>query len=219
METEAEMSRKNEDLELWLIRHGETEWSASGKHTGRSDIPLTARGQRSAKTIGQYLAGQEFSLVLTSPRQRAQDTCRIAGYSPHAVVEDNLAEWDYGDYEGRTTAEIRSGEAGWSIWSAAVPGGESVERVAERAKSIILRTEGAGGRVALFSHAHFLRILTAVWIGLSPRSGSLFALGTGSVSVLGFERESRVIQMWNRSFEIESWLSELDDGDTQRPPR
>ncbi len=198
------MPRKNKDLELWLIRHGETEWSASGKHTSRSDLPLTARGQRSAKAVGQYLAGQEFSLVLTSPRQRAQDTCRIAGYSSYAIVDDNLAEWDYGHYEGRTTAAIRSEEAGWSIWSAPVPGGESIERVAERAESIIHRAGGVGGRVALFSHAHFLRILAAVWIRLPARSGSLFALGTGSVSVLGFERESRVIQVWNRSFEIES---------------
>lgn len=198
------MSTKSKALELWLIRHGETEWSASGKHTSRSDVPLTARGQRSAKAIGQYLAGQEFSLVLTSPRQRAQETCRIAGYSSHAIVDNNLAEWDYGNYEGRTTAEIRSQEAGWSIWSAAVPSGELIEQVAERAESIILRSEGVGGRIALFSHAHFLRILAATWTGLPARSGSLFALGTGSVSILGSERENRVIQMWNRSFEIES---------------
>ena len=204
MNAEMQASPKSVDLELWLIRHGETEWSASGKHTSRTDVPLTARGRESAKAIGQYLGKREFSLILTSPRQRAQETCRIAGYSSRAIMDDNLAEWDYGDYEGRTTAEIRSQDAGWSIWSAAVPSGESIEQVAERAESIILRTEGVGGRVALFSHAHFIRILAATWIGLPARSGSLFALGTGSVSILGFERETRVLQMWNRSFEIES---------------
>lgn len=197
------MSTKDADLELWLIRHGETEWSASGRHTSRSDVPLTARGQQSAQAIGQYLAGRQFSLVLTSPRQRAQETCRIAGYSMRAVVDENLTEWDYGDYEGRTTAEIRSKQVGWTIWNSSVPGGESIERVAERARSVIERAEAAGGKVALFSHAHFLRILAAIWIGLPARCGSLFALGTGSISVLGFEREVRVIQMWNRSFEID----------------
>jgi broad specificity phosphatase PhoE len=197
------MSTTNTDLELWLIRHGETEWSASGKHTSRSDVPLTRCGQRSAQAIGRYLAGRQFSMVLTSPRQRAQETCKFAGYSTRAVVDENLAEWDYGDYEGRTTAEIRSEQADWSIWSASVPGGESIERVAKRAKSVIDRAEAIGGPVALFSHAHFLRILAATWIGLPARSGSLFALGTGSVSVLGFEREVRVIEMWNRSLEID----------------
>ena len=195
------MSTTNTDLELWLIRHGETEWSASGKHTSRSDVPLTDRGQRSAEAIGRYLAERQFSMILTSPRQRAQETCRIAGYSARAVVDENLAEWDYGEYEGRTTAEIRSKQVDWSIWSAPVPGGESIERVAERAQSIIERAQSAGGKVALFSHAHFLRILAAVWIGLTARAGRLFVLGTGSVSVLGLERETRVIQEWNRSFE------------------
>lgn len=197
------MPTKSGNLGLWLIRHGETEWSASGKHTSRSDIPLTARGQRAAQAIGQYLAGQEFSLILTSPRQRALETCRIAGYSTHAIVDNNLAEWDYGNYEGRTTAEIRSEVAGWTIWRASVPGGESIEQVAGRAESIVKQAECAGGRIALFSHAHFLRVLAATWIGLPPRSGSLFALDTGSVSALGFEREAKVIQMWNRSFEID----------------
>ena len=135
------MSTTNTNLELWLIRHGETEWSASGKHTSRSDVLLTARGQRSAQAIGRYLAGRQFSMVLTSPRQRAQETCNIAGYSMRAVIDENLAEWDYGNYEGRTTAEIRSEQADWSIWSAPVPGGESIERVAKRAESVIDRAE------------------------------------------------------------------------------
>ena len=198
------MPTKSGILELWLIRHGETEWSASGKHTSGSDVPLTARGVQAAQAIGQYLAGQEFSLILTSPRQRAQETCRIAGYSSRATVDNNLSEWNYGNYEGRTTAEIRSEVANWSVWSGSVPGGEAIEQVAERAESILKRAECVGGRIALFSHAHFLRILAATWIGLPARSGSLLALDTGSVSILGFERETKVIQMWNRSFEIES---------------
>ena len=201
MNAETQESPKSTELELWLIRHGETEWSASGKHTSRSEVPLTARGRQSAQAIGQYLATQQFSMVLTSPRRRAQETCGIAGYSAHALVDANLAEWDYGDYEGRTTEEIRSREAGWTIWSASISGGESIEQVAERAQSIIQRAERAGGKVALFSHAHFLRILAVVWIGLTGRAGRLFVLGTGSVSVLGLERETRVIQEWNRSFE------------------
>ena len=201
MEAEVQESRKSENLELWLIRHGETEWSASGQHTSRSDIPLTARGKESAEVIGHYLAGTQFSMVLTSPRQRAWETCRIAGYSAQAIVDENLTEWDYGAYEGRTTAEIRSEQEGWTIWSAIPPGGESIEQVAERAERVIQRAERVGGRVALFSHAHFLRVLAAIWIELPARTGSLFALGTGSISVLGFEREAKVIQMWNRSFE------------------
>lgn len=201
MNAETQKSLKSTELELWLIRHGETEWSASGKHTSRSEVPLTARGRQSAQAIGQYLATQQFSMVLTSPRRRAQETCRIAGYSARALVDENLAEWDYGDYEGRTTEEIRNKEAGWTIWAAPVSGGEPIERVAERAKSIIQLAERAGGKVALFSHAHFLRILAAVWIGLTGPAGRLFVLGTGSVSVLGLERETRAIQEWNRSFE------------------
>ncbi len=187
-------------MELWLIRHGETEWSASGNHTSRSDIPLTERGERSAAAAGAWLAGKEFSLVLSSPRLRARETCRIAGYSTVAKVDDNLAEWDYGEYEGRTTAEIRKERPGWSIWTDGPLGGETVEQVALRAKKVIERAITAGGQVALFSHAHFLRILAATWLGLSPSAGSLFALSTGSVSILGCERETRVVQMWNRLF-------------------
>jgi broad specificity phosphatase PhoE len=198
---ETQESPKSTELELWLIRHGETEWSASGKHTSRSEVPLTARGRQSAQALGQHLAAQQFSMILTSPRRRAQETCRIAGYSALALVDENLAEWDYGHYEGRTTDEFRGKEAGWTIWGAPVSGGESIEQVAERARSIIQRAERAGGKVALFSHAHFLRILAAVWIGLTGQAGRLFVLGTGSVSVLGLERETRVIQEWNRSFE------------------
>jgi broad specificity phosphatase PhoE len=189
--------------ELWLIRHGETAWSLSGQHTSRTDIPLTDHGKARAKEIHDYLNGRTFSLVLTSPRQRAKETCNIAGYGDVAQTDDNLSEWDYGSYDGRTTAEIRAERPGWSIWQDGVLDGEKIEQVATRAQAIIERSLAAGGQVALFSHAHFLRILAATWLGLDPRGGKLFALGTGSISRLGFERENRVILSWNRSFESE----------------
>ncbi len=187
--------------ELWLIRHGETAWSLSGQHTSRTDIPLTDHGKTRAKEIHDYLNGRPFSLVLTSPRQRAKETCRIAGYSDAAQIDENLSEWDYGSYDGRTTAEIRAERPSWSIWEDGVLDGETIEQVAIRAQAIIERSVAAGGHVALFSHAHFLRILAATWLGLNPRAGALLALGTGSISRLGFERETRVILSWNRSFE------------------
>jgi len=190
-------------VELWLIRHGETEWSVSGAHTSRTDIPLTERGKQRAVAIHDYLQSRKFSLVLASPRQRALETCRIAGFAQVAQIDDNLSEWDYGQYEGRTTTDIRKEQPSWSIWDSTPPDGESLQRVAARAQKIIERSVTAGGRVALFSHAHFLRIMAAIWVGLPANAGSLLALGTGSISTLGFERETRVIQTWNRSFEVE----------------
>ena len=187
--------------ELWLIRHGETAWSLSGQHTSRTDIPLTDHGKARAKEIHDYLNGRPFSLVLTSPRQRAKETCRIAGYADVAQTDDNLSEWDYGSYDGRTTAEIRAERPGWSIWDDGVLDGEAIEQVAVRTQAVIERSLAVGGHVALFSHAHFLRILAATWLGLDPRGGKLLALGTGSISRLGFERENRVVLSWNRSFE------------------
>jgi probable phosphoglycerate mutase len=189
--------------ELWLIRHGETEWSLSGAHTSTTDIPLTDRGRERAVAIHDFLKGRQFSLVLTSPMQRARETCRIAGYAEAAVVDDNLREWNYGEYEGRTTADIRKSNPGWSVWDDNPQQGESLAQVAARAQRVIDRALAAKGRVALFSHAHFLRILAATWLGLEPHAGSLFALGTGSVSTLAFERETRVMQTWNRSFEVD----------------
>jgi len=189
------------NLQLWLIRHGETEWSLSGAHTSRTDIPLTARGEERAEKIRDYLAHRKFSLVLTSPLQRARETCRVAGYADTAQIEENLREWDYGIFEGRTTADIRKDQPDWSIWDSPVPEGEPVEHVAARAQKVIDRALLVGGEVALFAHAHILRILAATWLGLEPRGGRLFALGTGSVSTLGYERETRVISTWNRSLE------------------
>jgi probable phosphoglycerate mutase len=184
---------------LWLIRHGETQWSLSGAHTGRTDLPLTAAGRKNAAAVGRFLAGRRFDLVLTSPLARARGTCRLAGYAAQGQIEPNLREWDYGDYEGRSTAEIQRERPGWSLWSDGVPNGESIDQVAARASSVIDRTSGAEGDVALFAHGHVLRILTACWLGLPPDAARLFALGTGSVSILGYERETRVITRWNLS--------------------
>ena len=191
----------DENMKLWLIRHGETEWSLSGAHTSKTDIPLTERGKERAAKIRDYLAQRKFSLVLSSPLQRARETCRIAGYADVAQIEENLREWDYGIFEGRTTADIRKDQPDWSIWDSPVPEGEPVEHVAARAQKVIDRALEAGGDVALFAHAHILRILAATWLGLEPRGGRLFALGTGSVSTLSYERETRVISTWNRSLE------------------
>ena len=186
--------------ELWLMRHGETEWSRSGAHTGRTDIPLTDAGRRNAAAVGRYLAGRPFALVLVSPMQRARETCRLAGYE-NALIDPDLSEWNYGDYEGRTTQQIQAERPGWSLWTDGVPNGETVAQVGARAGRVIARALAVAGEgdVALFAHGHILRILTATWLGLPPEDGRLFALGTASISTLGYERETRVITRWNLS--------------------
>lgn len=188
--------------QIWLVRHGETVWSRDGRHTGRTDIPLTEPGRHHAEVLGRHLAGKAFALVLTSPLARAAETCRLAGYGALAQPTDDLLEWDYGIYEGRTTSEIRTEEPGWSIWTTTVPGGETVAQVGERVRRVIDRAAAAPGDVALFAHAHVLRILTACWLGLAPDAGRLLALGTASVSILGYERETRVISVWNRDWRL-----------------
>jgi probable phosphoglycerate mutase len=194
----------SEGTQLWLIRHGETEWSLSGQHTSRTDIALTDHGRKRAEELRDYLKGTVFQAVFVSPMQRARETCQIAGFGSQAVVDNDLKEWDYGVYEGKTTAEIRAQIPGWSVWKDPIVDGETAEQVGLRADHVIARSLTAspgGGNVALFAHAHILRILAARWLGLAAIEGSLFALGTGSVSVLGWEREARVISSWNRSFE------------------
>ncbi len=187
--------------ELWLVRHGETEWSLDGRHTSWTDIPLTERGRERAKWLRHALGGKKFSAVFVSPRQRALETCTIAGYGDEAVIDDDLQEWNYGESEGKTTKQMREVHgAQWSVWTDPIISGESAEHVGARADEVIAGSLAAipsGGAVALFAHAHILRILAARWIGLPAVSGRLFALGTGSVSVLGFERETRVISKWN----------------------
>ena len=189
--------------ELWLIRHGETEWSRSGAHTGRTDIPLTGAGRANATDIGRSLAGLHFTLVLVSPLERARETCRLAGLESAAVIDPNLREWDYGDFEGLTTPQIQAENPSWSLWTDGVPHGETVAQVAARAEAVIARAlavdGSADGKIAFFAHGHILRILTARWLDLPPRDGRLFALGTGSISTLGYERETRVITRWNLS--------------------
>ena len=189
--------------ELWLIRHGETEWSLSGAHTGRTDIPLTDAGRANAAAIGRYLAGRRFALVMVSPLERARETCRLAGQESTAPldprIDPDLAEWDYGDYEGLTTAQIQAQNPGWSLWTDGVPHGETTAQVAARADAVIARALAVDGDVALFAHGHILRILAARWLGLAPEDGRLFALGTGSLSTLGYERQTRVITRWNLS--------------------
>ena len=203
-------------VELWLIRHGETEWSLSGAHTSTTDIPLTEHGRQRALELKQYLHGKKFAAVLVSPMQRARETCQLAGYGEVAQVEPGLVEWNYGDAEGKTTVQMRELRGPqWSVWTSPIVGGESVEQVGERADGVIARAEAAvhptsqnrdvghpeSHAVALFAHAHILRILAARWLGLPAVDGRMLALGTGSLSVLGHERETRVIERWNRSFE------------------
>jgi broad specificity phosphatase PhoE len=183
--------------ELWLIRHGETEWSASGRHTSSTDLALTAEGERKATEVGRLLAGKTFALVLASPLRRALETCRLAEYTPEVTAD--LLEWGYGAYEGLTTPEIQVQSPGWTIWTGTPPGGESAEEVGARADRVIAHATAAGGDVALFGHGHMLRVLAARWLGLEPTGGRLLALSTGSLSVLGYERETRVVQGWNRT--------------------
>lgn len=185
--------------ELWVIRHGETKWSVAKRHTGRTDIPLTPTGERQAAELKNALAGRRFALTLCSPLRRAHETCRLAGYGEKAEVSDDLLEWDYGIYEGKTTQEIRVEQPDWSIWTTSVPKGESIEQVGSRAQRIIERVLGVNGDVMLFAHAHILRVLTACWLGLPPEAGRLFVLNTASIGVLGYERETRVLTRWNLS--------------------
>ena len=188
--------------QIWLVRHGETEWSKSGQHTGRTDIPLTDVGRRQAEALGRHLAHRPFALVLTSPLSRARDTCRLAGYGGAAQTDDDLLEWNYGIYEGRRTADIQKDVPGWSIWATTIPQGESVQQVGERVRRVIARAAAAPGDVALFAHAHVLRILTACWLEQPPVNGRLFALGTASVSILGYEHDTRVISVWNQDWHL-----------------
>ncbi len=182
---------------LVLVRHGETEWARDGRHTGRTDIPLTDLGREQAAVVGDRLRGRRFDRVLTSPLARAAETCRLAGLDGQASVDSGLLEWDYGVYEGRTTSDIRQEDPGWSVWLDAVPEGESVTDVGARADEVLGRLRDEGGEVVLFSHGHFLRVLTARWLGLPADGGRLYALAPATLSILGYEREQPVIVRWN----------------------
>jgi broad specificity phosphatase PhoE len=187
-------------LKIYFIRHGETAWSLTGQHTGNSDIPLTPNGEAMAGKLATSLQGLAFAKVLTSPRLRARRTCELAGLGTQADVEPLLAEWDYGDYEGMRSAEIRQFHPGWDIWSSPSPGGETADQIANRADQLIARLVGLSGNVILFSHGHFGRVLAARWIGLPVAQGQHFALDPASISLLGFEvnhPQRRVIARWN----------------------
>lgn len=185
-----------DDDELWLVRHGETAWSASGQHTSVTDLELTEEGLAAARSLTDPLAGIDFVQVLTSPRKRARVTADLAGF-PEAEVDDDLAEWAYGDYEGLTTVEIRTTVPGWSVWTHPSPGGETAEQVGERLDRVVARTRAADGKTLVFAHGHSLRVLAARWLGLDVVDGRIFDLGTATISVLRVDRGTPVVHRWN----------------------
>ena len=185
--------------EILLARHGETEWSLGGQHTGLTDIPLTETGCRQAEALGARLRDRTLAAVLTSPLGRASETCRLAGFGDRCTERPELVEWDYGEHEGKTTAEIRETVPGWTVWTHPTPGGETAAEIGARVDRLIEELAKATGDLALFAHGHVLRVLGARWIGLPPEGGALLALNTATLSILGWERERRVIRLWNDS--------------------
>jgi broad specificity phosphatase PhoE len=184
-------------VEIVLVRHGETEWSRDWRHTGRTDIPLTEAGREQAKVLRAPLSDWKFARVYSSPLSRARDTCELAGLGDRAELTEALLEWDYGEYEGITTKEIREKRPDWFLWRDGCPGGETAEDVGARVDPLVAELKSADGDVALFAHGHILRVLAARWLGLPPQDGRLFALSTATLSVLGYERETDVIRRWN----------------------
>ncbi|MFC7495950.1 MULTISPECIES: histidine phosphatase family protein [unclassified Nocardioides] len=182
--------------ELWVVRHGTTEWSANGRHTSTTDLPLLPEGEEVARALGPRLADGGFARVLTSPRLRARRTAELAGF-PDAEVDDDLVEWAYGDYEGTTTAEIREHTPGWTIWTHPVPGGETAAQVGARLDRVVASAREADGRTLVFGHGHALRALAARWLGLPVGDGRFFKLDTATLSVLGHEREHPALLLWN----------------------
>jgi broad specificity phosphatase PhoE len=183
--------------DLYIVRHGATEWSEKGRHTGRTDIALTDAGRDQARAVATLLRGRAFASVFVSPMDRARETCEIAGCGANAEVDPDLCEWDYGDYEGLTTAQIRARVPEWTVWTGPVPNGESIDEVAARADRVIARSLAATGDTALFAHGHILRVLTARWCGLAPQEGRRFILETGTLNVLGWEHDYRGVRLWN----------------------
>jgi broad specificity phosphatase PhoE len=185
--------------EVYLARHGETAWTLTGQHTGRTDIPLTARGEQDALSLCQRLQGATFTRVLVSPLGRAQRTCELAGFGDQAEVDPDLQEWDYGQYEGRRTADIRQARPGWEIFRDGCPGGESVAVVSARADRVTARLRAVEGNVLVFSHGHFLRVLAARWLGLPTGAARHFILSTAALSILGYEhtRDEPALRLWN----------------------
>ncbi|MHB8439102.1 MAG: histidine phosphatase family protein [Acidimicrobiales bacterium] len=182
---------------LVVVRHGATSWSISGRHTGRTDVPLEQSGEEPTRALGRRLAGHRFELVLTSPLERARRTCELAGLGARAELCDDLVEWDYGDYEGLTTAEIRAQRPGWTLWHDGVPGGETIDDVAGRARRVVERARAARGEVVAFGHGHILRIVAALWLGLDAQWAAALLLGTSAVGVLGWERDTPALGRWD----------------------
>lgn len=184
-------------MNVFVIRHGETEWSLSGQHTGRTEVPLTDNGRQQAERIRPMLAGQTFALVLVSPLQRARETCELAGFGDGAIREPGLMEWNYGEYEGLTPLQIQAKRPGWLIFKDGCPGGETPKQVSARVDQVVARARAVDGNVALFAHGHVLRVLAARWIGLPPRAGQHFLLGTGTLSILTYYHEIPAVKIWN----------------------
>jgi probable phosphoglycerate mutase len=189
----------SEPSRVYLARHGETEWSLSGRHTGLTDIPLTPRGEDNARRLGERLRGLAFSRVYSSPLERARKTCQLAGFASQAVIDPDLVEWDYGEYEGKRTAEIREGRPGWQLFRDGCPKGEGVADVSARADRVVARLRTAAGDALVFSSGHFLRVLAARWCGLEAAEGRHLYLGTAALCVLGYEHggEDPVLRLWN----------------------
>ena len=182
---------------VYLIRHGETEWSLSGQHTGVTDIPLTENGRAVARLLKPVLAAPSFALVLTSPLGRARETCELAGLGARAVLEPGLQEWNYGEYEGLTSRQIDAKAPGWMLFRDGCPGGETPAQIGARVDRVLARVRSAPGDVALFAHGHVLRVLVARWIGLAPAAGQHFLLDTATLNVLGYYLDSPAVKMWN----------------------
>lgn len=184
-------------MEVVLVRHGQTEWSRDLRHTGRTDVPLTDEGRAQAERLGDALGGWSFSRVLASPLSRARDTCRLAGFGDAVELSDALLEWDYGDYEGETTPQIRERRNGWNLWRDGCPGGENAAEVGARVDPLVSELKASDGDVLVFAHGHLLRVLAARWVELPPEAGARFWLATATLSVLGFERETAAFRRWN----------------------
>lgn len=197
--------------QVFLVRHAETTWSRSGQHTGTTDLPLTEQGRHKGATLRRLFAGREFARVLTSPLQRAAETCRLAGYGAQAETRAELVEWDYGDYEGLTTAEIRARAGDWDLWEDGTPGGEQPGEVQRRVDVVVAQLSATGGDALVFSHGHLLRALGARWAGLHISAGRVLMFDTGAVSILGWKRDDRVIRHWNDRHHLAG--DEGDDGE------
>jgi probable phosphoglycerate mutase len=182
---------------VYIVRHGATEWSVSGQHTSRTDLPLLESGQEQAEELGRKLAAHQFSLVLSSPLLRARETCRLAGFGDRAEITEDLREWDYGEYEGLTTPQIRESNPGWNLWRDGCPGGETPEQIGARVDRVVARLRQVDGDALAFAHGHVLRVLTARWLEMDVAAGARFRLEAGSLGILGYERETPVLEGWS----------------------